>query len=353
MKFLNKILCVLMALHMAAAPLHAQVAPKQIDPTGSTAGQLLTSTGPSTPPAFQTSALVTWQEDEFTATASQTSFTLTESFVSGGLSVLSVDGVTFAEGTDYTISGTNLTWLDTLATLDSGDLVVIRYQTAEGIFDPISEATFSANDLTPSVSTGSRYVTANDTSIRDVTAFDDAVDGQKFEVRVADSFTRFINSATLVLQHGHDVLALDGDVWVFRKIGSNIYHLAEGVGMAAPGEVYLADATAVIGDWIAQTQATYTTVDVSDDGVPAGAKFAIITVLLSRPSGTGFWLRVRRPGETTDNGTINKAYIVPAVTAPNQEFRAPLDENGQFEARYTVSVAGGLNAGYIIGYVRY
>lgn len=72
----------------------------------------------------------TFIENEFTvASNGQTAFTLTSSFSSGGLSVLFVNGIGYAEGTEYMISGTTLTWLDAPFTLQIGDRVVIKYQT--------------------------------------------------------------------------------------------------------------------------------------------------------------------------------------------------------------------------------
>lgn len=68
-------------------------------------------------------------EDEFTvASNGQTSFVLSQTFLSGGLSILFVNSTGYAEGTDYTVSGTTLTWLDTDFTLEIGDKVVLKYE---------------------------------------------------------------------------------------------------------------------------------------------------------------------------------------------------------------------------------
>jgi hypothetical protein len=67
-------------------------------------------------------------ENEFNATAAQTVFTLSSSFAPGGLSILFVNGIGYAEGTEYTISGTTLTWLDVPFILDAGDRVVIKFE---------------------------------------------------------------------------------------------------------------------------------------------------------------------------------------------------------------------------------
>lgn len=67
-------------------------------------------------------------ENEFSATPAQTVFTLSGSLVPGGLSVLFVNGLGYAEGTEYTVSGTTLTWLNVPFILEAGDRVVIKFQ---------------------------------------------------------------------------------------------------------------------------------------------------------------------------------------------------------------------------------
>lgn len=68
-------------------------------------------------------------ENEFVAASNgQTVFNLTATFAVGGLSVLFVNGVGYAEGTDYTIAGTVLTWLDNDFPLEIGDELTIKFQ---------------------------------------------------------------------------------------------------------------------------------------------------------------------------------------------------------------------------------
>ena len=73
-------------------------------------------------------ALAVTSEDEFTATAAQTAFTLSQTFQPGGISVVSINGVNYAQDTDYTISGLLLTWLNNDFILEAGDRVVAKYQ---------------------------------------------------------------------------------------------------------------------------------------------------------------------------------------------------------------------------------
>ena len=61
----------------------------------------------------------------------QTAFVLSAAFVgAGGLSVVSANGQTVAEGVDYTIVGTAFTWLNAIFVLQTIDRLIIRYQTA-------------------------------------------------------------------------------------------------------------------------------------------------------------------------------------------------------------------------------
>jgi hypothetical protein len=71
----------------------------------------------------------TFVENEFTATAAQTVFTLSQAFALAGLSILFINGVGYAEGAEYTIAGTTLTWLDVPFALEAGDRVVVKFQT--------------------------------------------------------------------------------------------------------------------------------------------------------------------------------------------------------------------------------
>jgi hypothetical protein len=64
----------------------------------------------------------------FIPTIGQTLFTLASFPAPGGLSAVVVNGMTYEEGHDYTISGPSLTWLNTSALLDTSDRLVVTYQ---------------------------------------------------------------------------------------------------------------------------------------------------------------------------------------------------------------------------------
>lgn len=66
--------------------------------------------------------------DKYTvAVPGQTLFNLTRTFA-GPFSEVRVNGASYTEGTDYTMSPSQMTWLDTDFTLDVGDMVVVVYQ---------------------------------------------------------------------------------------------------------------------------------------------------------------------------------------------------------------------------------
>jgi len=71
-------------------------------------------------------------ENEFVAISNgQTIFTLSVAFLGvGGLAILHVNGVVYAKDTDFTISGTTLTWLNNLFALEIGDCVTCFFQTS-------------------------------------------------------------------------------------------------------------------------------------------------------------------------------------------------------------------------------
>lgn len=71
-----------------------------------------------------------FREEEFTPTAGQTVFALAAGGIVDGLSVLTVNGVVYAEGTDYTIVGATLTWLDNPFLLETVDCLIVKYQSA-------------------------------------------------------------------------------------------------------------------------------------------------------------------------------------------------------------------------------
>lgn len=78
--------------------------------------------------AEQTVAAAPTQEDEITvAMDGDTIFNSTETFLSTGLVLLTVNGQRFALGTHFTFVGTTITWLDNPFTLKAGDCIVVIY----------------------------------------------------------------------------------------------------------------------------------------------------------------------------------------------------------------------------------
>ena len=67
-------------------------------------------------------------QDTFIATALQTVFVLTKTYLTGGMALVTMNGVSYSKGTDFTIAGTTLTWLDTDFTLGAGDTVITTYE---------------------------------------------------------------------------------------------------------------------------------------------------------------------------------------------------------------------------------
>lgn len=67
------------------------------------------------------------QTDVFTAAASQTAFTLSRTPVDDDDVELTVNGIEYTNGTDFSASGTSITWNDILFTLESGDIIILDY----------------------------------------------------------------------------------------------------------------------------------------------------------------------------------------------------------------------------------
>lgn len=69
-----------------------------------------------------------WRDQDFTPTAGQVSFILSVAPTDPKTISLSVNGVVADEGTDYTVSGVTITWLDVEYTMETTDLVSVRYR---------------------------------------------------------------------------------------------------------------------------------------------------------------------------------------------------------------------------------
>jgi hypothetical protein len=68
-----------------------------------------------------------WIEDEFTPSNGQITFILSQAPSDANSFSLLVNGVLADDVVDYTVSGTNLTWLNNLFVLDTGDKLLARY----------------------------------------------------------------------------------------------------------------------------------------------------------------------------------------------------------------------------------
>lgn len=74
-------------------------------------------------------AAAPFQEDEFTVTSNgQTVFNLSQNYAANGLAVPSVRGKVVAVGTDVTLVGNVMTWLDNEFTLEIGDCIIVTYE---------------------------------------------------------------------------------------------------------------------------------------------------------------------------------------------------------------------------------
>lgn len=71
------------------------------------------------------------RQEAFTPTPAQTVFTLAGSPVTSASVAVLVNGIGYELTTDFTVSGNQVTWLDTPFTLDASDSVVIRYVVRE------------------------------------------------------------------------------------------------------------------------------------------------------------------------------------------------------------------------------
>lgn len=69
----------------------------------------------------------TFDKDEFTPTLGQVSFILSRAPTDDESVVVTINGIETDDVTDWTVSGTTLTWLDTEYSLDSNDKLIVRY----------------------------------------------------------------------------------------------------------------------------------------------------------------------------------------------------------------------------------
>jgi hypothetical protein len=69
-----------------------------------------------------------WLEDAFTPTAGQVTFILSQAPTDAASLSLHVNGIEAIETDDYTVSGTTLTWLNSIFSMETDDAVVIKYK---------------------------------------------------------------------------------------------------------------------------------------------------------------------------------------------------------------------------------
>ena len=233
----------------------------------------------------------------------------------------------------------------------NNNAVVVGYYVKTRRASPV-ETTFADGDTTPSVYGLDRFATAH-TGATSVTDFDSGTDGQRIEVRIGDANTTFVHGAgVLELQHGHDVLALSGDLWVFQLNGSVWEHQAAGAGMAAPGTVMLRPMVAISG-WIAATQTTYATVDVSAY-IPIGAKHVIIDCHQKRTVVTGFSVKFRHPDDALNSSIQGTLAVNGGLENMRTRITQGVNAAAEFEATMSANV-GGVTANfcYVSGYIKY
>lgn len=93
-------------------------------------GWTFVETDPSTTPeeAAAASPGNAWNEDEFIATLGQITFILSQAPIDSVSLTVGVNGLKYDDTSDFTVSGTTVTWLNTLFSMDAGDQVIIRYK---------------------------------------------------------------------------------------------------------------------------------------------------------------------------------------------------------------------------------
>lgn len=69
-----------------------------------------------------------WREDTFASGAGQVTFILTAAPTDADATSAHVNGVEYNRPTDYVVSGTTVTWLNTLFALEAGDVLTVQYK---------------------------------------------------------------------------------------------------------------------------------------------------------------------------------------------------------------------------------
>lgn len=68
-----------------------------------------------------------WNEDEFSPSDDQISFSLSEAPTDGDSVFFIINGVIYDDTDDYTVSGQTVTWTDALFNMQTTDKVIIKY----------------------------------------------------------------------------------------------------------------------------------------------------------------------------------------------------------------------------------
>ena len=74
------------------------------------------------------SVVLPWRDQDFQPTAGQVTFILSVAPTDPKTVTVTVNGVVVDEGTDYTISGVTITWLDVPYVMQTTDLLSVRYR---------------------------------------------------------------------------------------------------------------------------------------------------------------------------------------------------------------------------------
>lgn len=219
-----------------------------------------------------------------------------------------------------------------------------------GVLQNVTEQGFADGDTTPSTeSSGTKYArwkTAN-TSATSITNFDDEEDGQELWLRVLDGNTTLVhNASVLKLIAGQNVKCVSGDLWHFRNIGGVWHQLPDGLGMGQPGVVRLAT-PASITDWASAGATGDQTVDLTSEGVPAGAREALIeyTFYTSDAALTATF--------KSSGGVTSGSALIPQNTIQNfnrHQIWVPLDASAQFKVNFSSAWTVLSNTGSLIAY---
>jgi hypothetical protein len=278
-----------------------------------------------------------------TANASATTITGFDDGVAGQV-------ITVRCADSNTTIDSGLTSIGASIALSSGDVLQFVYdgsawqQVSGSVGMPVvdSVVTLAVNDATPTVSGVSSAKTAN-TSSTTITDFDDGAEGQMLTLLCADANTTIDGGLTAT---GMTIPLVAGDTLTWVYDGSSWQQIAGSVGMGR----FVPITADEVGDWIASTVTTATDVDVSDDGVRAGAVAVLLHVYLLDNSGVCQTLYMRKNGSSeTGFGVITNGAGLSAERK-YYETTVKLDDDAVFEAWFNSSWSTTQNQAWVNGY---